>query len=264
MRKWLLISVMAAFGFAAAGPAMAEVNIDVTIDKLKIKRVIELIVKIKLVRLVAIVFIEPDKFAESEALFNQVNKHNEACENCAEKTSEILNSVNFNTGITTVNQATGNMNNQGNIISVAVDAFVEETNGNGTIVLSKGFAESQAAGEQVMKHNLINTINILFRDAVIDHSINDNIGLTQVNQSVANMMNQANAISIAVSLVPGVALSEADLGQVNKHNDVFETDVIKNVLLDHSINRNLGVTQVNQAGGNNGNQANVVSVAAAI
>ena len=43
-----------------------------------------------------------------------------------------------------------------------------------------------------------------------------------------------------------------------------ESDVIKNVLVTNSINRNTGVTQVNQAGGNNGNQANVVSVAAAI
>ncbi len=255
MRKWLLFSVMAAFGLTAA-PAMAEVNILVLIDKNKDILILEDIIKDKNINLTVLVDIDVEKFAESLALFNQENKHNHACENCAEKTDEILNSINHNLGITTVNQAAGNMNNQGNVISVAVDAAV-------FVPGDDGFAESQASGDQVMKHNDINTINILFRDALIDHSVNHNTGLTLVNQSVGNMMNQANAVSIAVSLLPGVALSEADLGQVNKHNDVVESDVIKNVLVDHSINHNIGVTQVNQAAGNNGNQANVFSIAAA-
>ena len=297
MRKLLLATAVAVFGLGF-GSANATVNIDVEIDKLKVKRVFELVLKLKLVHLQAFVFIQPEKFAESDALFNQVNGNNQACGNCAEKKDEIISSISHNTGITTVNQAAGNMNNQGNVISVAVDAFVPtpdptpETPGGG----STGFAESMAGGEQVngahgfggnnndladfirnflnlppalgspgnTAGNIVDTINILFRTALLDHSVNHNVGLTLVNQAAGNMNNQANAISLAIALVPGVALSESDLGQFNSSNSVTEREVIKNVTADHSINHNIGVTQVNSAAGNMANQANVLSVAAAI
>lgn len=298
MRKLILATAVAVFGLGF-GSANATVNIDVEIDKLKVKRVFELVLKLKLVHLQAFVFIQPEKFAESDALFNQVNGNNVACGNCAEKSDKIIDSVNGNIGITTVNQAAGNMNNQGNVISVAVDAFVPSSPGdpgNPSTSVGVGFAESAAGGEQVngahgfggnnndladfirnflnlppalgspgnTAGNIVDTINILFRTALLDRSVNDNVGLTLVNQAVGNMNNQANAISLAIALVPGVALSESDLGQFNSGNDVTEREIIKNVTTDHSIRRNIGVTQVNQAGGNMANQANVLSVAAAI
>ena len=67
-----------------------------------------------------------------------------------------------------------------------------------------------------------------------------------------------------MSLLPGVALSEADLGQFTTNNNVLENDVKKTADIISSVNMNTGVTQLNLSGGNNGNQANVVSVAAAI
>ena len=76
--------------------------------------------------------------------------------------------------------------------------------------------------------NLVDTVNLLFRDAVIENSINDNTGIVNVNQAPGSMNNQANLVSVAVSLVSpgegGVALSEADLGQVNVGNQVYESD----------------------------------------
>lgn len=256
MRKLLLAAALAVFGLGF-GSANAEVIINVTVDKEKDILIDEKIVIDKDIFLDVFVTISPEKFAESDANFNQENKHNFACGNCAEKKAILGHSVSHNTGLTTVNQAAGNMANQGNVISVAVDVFIPGTG-------DTGFAESQTAGDQVMKHNDVDSINIEFREATLDHSVNHNLGLTQVNQAVGNMANQANAISLALSMVPGVALSEADLGQVNKHNDVIEKEVVKNVVSDHSINHNTGITQVNQTGGNNANQANVVSFAAAI
>jgi len=257
MRK-LLVGTAAALALSVT-PALAdfETNADIRVDK--DKRVVELIAKIKVVALVVVVADEPEKFAESMALFDQDNRNNEACENCAEKKDNIINSVTFNEGITSVNQAGGNMNNQGTVISVAYDG---PTDDSGPIPFS-GFAESQASGEQVNYQNEIDSIQILFRDSVITDSVNDNTGLTYVNQATGNMGNQANALSVAVSLAPGIALSEADLGQLNAENDVFEFDIIKDARVLRSVNRNDGVTGVNQSSGNMANQANVVSIATA-
>ena len=262
MRK-LLVGAVSALALSVT-PALAdfETNADIRVDK--DKRVVELIAKIKVVALVVVVADEPEKFAESMALFDQDNRNNEACENCAEKKDNITNSVTFNEGITSVNQAGGNMNNQGTVISVAFDADGENgDNGNGEPSPFSGFAESQASGEQVNYQNTIDSIQILFRDSVITDSVNDNTGLTYVNQATGNMANQANALSVAVSLAPGIALSEADLGQLNAENDVFEFDIIKDSRILRSVNRNDGVTGVNQSSGNMANQANVVSIATA-
>jgi hypothetical protein len=87
------------------------------------------------------------------------------------------------------------------------------------------------------------------------------------------MNNQANALSLAVSLESGgVALAEADLGQINVFNTVHESDsdpatppligVHKSANISSSVNYNIGVVGVNQAAGNMANQGNVVSIAA--
>jgi hypothetical protein len=117
-------------------------------------------------------------------------------------------------------------------------------------------------------------VNIIFRDALIDTSINDNLGIVHVNQATGNMNNQGNALAIGVSLVgDGVALAEADLGQVNCNNTVFESDsevstepgfgINKTATITDSVINNQGVVGVNQTAGNMANQANVVAIAAA-
>jgi hypothetical protein len=87
-------------------------------------------------------------------------------------------------------------------------------------------------------------------------------------------------ISVAVSLVGpgegGVALSEADLGQVNRLNQARESDSVASSTIDPlfginktatirgSITGNTGIVGVNQASGNMANQANGVSAAALV
>lgn len=251
MRKSLLMGAAMAVALAAnTARADVFVSADVTLDK--DIHVVEFVGKLKLVGLLAIIVNIPDKAAESEALFNQRNSRNKACENCAEKIDSITASVNNNTGITTVNQASGNMNNQG----VAI-AFAFAPNGR------SGFADSIAAGTQIMTRNIVDTINIPFRDANITRSINNNTGITAVNQAAGNINNQATAISIAFAGGNGVALSEALLGQVNTGNSVIESNVVKSTSITASINGNTGIVGVNQAAGNMANQSNVVSISAA-
>lgn len=262
MRKLVLAAAVAAFALGTS-PASADVFVNAQIDKDKDKRVVELIAKVKLVAILVVVLAQPDKFAESEALFNQRNADNEACENCAEKRDKIIGSINRNTGLVSVNQAAGNMNNQGTAIAFSFDADspappTDPGNGNG----KTGFAEAQASGTQYNQNNMVDSVNILFRDALIRDSINGNTGLVYVNQAAGNLNNQANALSVAVSLAAGVALSEADLGQFNTGNTVIEHDVFKTAVINNSVNRNTGIVGVNQTSGNMANQTNMVSIAA--
>jgi hypothetical protein len=72
----------------------------------------------------------------------------------------------------------------------------------------------------------------------------------------------------------GVAIAEADLGQFNTLNHVGESNTVnasgaigtvgihKNATVTGSLNGDIGIFGVNQTVGNNGNQANIVSIAA--
>ena len=59
-------------------------------------------------------------------------------------------------------------------------------------------------------------------------------------------------------------LAESDLGQVKSGNLVSEFHATKTAQIENSVNGNVGVVGVNQAVGNNSNQANVVSIAATL
>ena len=197
---------------------------------------------------------------------NQETYYNKACENCAEKESIIDGSLNGNEGIVSVNQATGNMNHQGTAIAFS---FVAGPAGNGDDDDPvTGFADSVVAGPgQLNAANYVDSQFIAFRNSTISDSGNNSSGLLYVNQSSGNMNNQANVLSAAVSMAEdqagGIAMSEADLDQINVDNYVFERVVNKNSTITGSFNANSGVIGVNQASGNMANQANIVSLSVA-
>lgn len=274
MRK-LLLGTAAALALSA-GPVWADVMTHADIDKERDKLVFELVVKIKLAAVIVLVQDRPEKFAESEVVVNQRNQDNSACENCSEKEDLLRNSGSDNSGITSINQSAGSMNNQGTAIAFSIDV------GGGVPDLppgeGSGFAEAVAQAEQINFANDVDTINILFRNAIIDTSGNDNTGVLYVNQAAGNINNQTNALSVAVSLVPGIALADSYLGQYNTGNTVDEVNdatdgpgfVNKLAAIGGtgdgvgSFNRNMGILGVNQTAGNMANQANVVSLATAI
>lgn len=273
MRKKILLGSAAAFALVfAASHASADVTVTATIDKTKDISVNEFISIDKVVTIDVIVDITAAKAAEVDSLINQANHGNTACENCAEKLDEIIDSINGNSGIATANQSSGNNNNQGSVLTAAVDNFSPPpqtpTPGQG------GFAEAQAAVDQrngvvegperVADANIVDSTNILFRTGQIIDSIGDNLGLVMVNQAPGQMNNQANNVAIAISLAAGgVALSEADLGQETSNNETRESVTAKNAEISGSVSGNTGITLVNQAVGNMANQANVLSLSAA-
>lgn len=294
MRKLILGAAVAVFGLGF-GSANADVSVLATIDKDKDIGLLsdfrrthdgpgpnsftEHVIKNKTIDIDLTVTVVPDKAAESLALINQVIEDNDACSNCAEKRDQIIGSISSNSGIVDVNQASGNMNNQGNAISVAVDFLRVPGDGNGQGGGGQGFAEAQSAVDQRNGDassrrtfsNTVDAIDLFFRDALIDNSIFGNTGIVIVNQAAGNMANQANSLSFAVSFAEegGVALSEADLGQENGHNQVLESGdgmnvpigINKSATITGSIVNNSGVVAANQSSGNMANQANNLSLA---
>jgi len=262
MKKLLIMTLSLLFCVGLSLPAAADVFVLAEIDKDKDIFVQENVLIDKDIDITVTVDEVADKAAEAAAIGNQTNENNEACENCAEKRAVIRDSLIENLGIINTNQATGNMNNQGNLVSVAVDA--EEPNDNGPDPNGSGFSNAQASVQQKNTLNTIDSINIIFRDALIQDSINGNEGIVGANQSSGNINNQMNATAISACLNGAVALSEADLGQSTTENTVTENNVVKISLISGSVLNNRGVVFVNQTSGILGNQSNVLSLAVAL
>ncbi|HWA46345.1 MAG TPA: hypothetical protein VHA10_24215 [Hypericibacter adhaerens] len=99
------------------------------------------------------------------------------------KSTLIDGSINTNTGVINVNQNAGNMNNQNNGVALAV--------GLGALV-----ALSEGALGQTNAGNFVSEVETVKTDTISD-SINGNTGIVNVNQSVGNMNNQGNVVSLA-------------------------------------------------------------------
>lgn len=195
------------------------------------------------------------------------------------RSDSIADSAIGNSGMTVVNQTSGNSNNQGSSSSVAAT-----TEPNGQI-----FSEAQAAvgqvngaviaednedgeGEDILALFALSgyidqalTENATSRTATISNSVRDNDGLTHINQATGNANNQGNATALAMGIgAGGVLLNDAVLGQANLALSITEFAVERSVIVVSSIVANTGVVGVNQAGGNFANQANVVANGIAI
>jgi hypothetical protein len=114
---------------------------------------------------------------------------------------------------------------------------------------------------------------LLFKDALIEDSINDNSGIVGVNQDVGNMVNQANVVALAVTnSESALTHAQAETDQVNTLNfsvhredtafDINDPEANPNLTatITGSINGNAGVVGVNQNAGNMNNQANLVAL----
>ena len=289
-------SALALALFAASQSASADVNVTATIDKTKDITITERITITKTVDiLVEAVNLQYGAAAEADAIVNQENTDNtvthtrkqlsegvepaEANNFGIDLAATIDGSVNNNTGIVDVNQDVGNMANQGNQVALAV-AFPEAglAAGEPSVLVN-----SQSEAEQINQNNRVQhledpsvqpggLVDGVHHSASISNSITGNVGIVNVNQNAGNNNNQANSEALAVAIdLAGVALSEAALGQVNGVSDaingetgeanfVHEAGVVKSASITGSINNNVGVGGVNQAVGNNGNQANIFSL----
>lgn len=272
MRKHLLASaalLLGAVAFSAPAAADVFVRADVTFDKDVV--VVENLRIFKNVTILVDANFTGNSAAESVTVINQANNDNVITFTSgdlgerlfADLLATINASINANVGITQVNQDVGNANNQANSVSAAVS------------VTQAFFAESMIEVEQYTINNSVTTdgtatfvLGLPFahanKAALIFGSINDNVGITQVNQSAGNANNQLNAVDIGIGAGSAVALSEAALGQTNTGNHTDEVATVRTSQMVDSVNGNAGITSVNQTSGNMNNQATVISIAGAI
>lgn len=255
--KKLSLLLIVAFVLLLMGVANADVDVYADIDKTKTVTVTEDVDIVKDVDINVDSKIVVKGAAESDSVLNQKNVHNsvgadERQGDMANYRSAVISgSVNENKGIVQVNQDTGNMNNQANLTSIAV-----------VLGGADNLANAQADTEQVNAGNNVLAVGngTLSKGDLILNSINGNSGIVGVNQSVGNMNNQANQVSIAVADNSLVALSETDLGQTVIGSKVQEYGTTKIDAICGSIIGNKGIVGVNQSAGNLNNQSNIVSI----
>lgn len=256
MKKLMKPALALMMVMAFTVPAAADVFVFADIVKEKEIFILEEIEILKAVDVLVAVDLETDTAAEAKALVNQLNEANEFLSGdtvdllTTEFIGSIRDSVNDNTGITQVNQAAGDLNNQGNVVAVAaVDGEF-------------AFADAQAAAQQTNVDLTLDDLLAVHKDRIED-SINGNSGIVGVNQAAGALNNQTNAVAVSAGLEGmNVAMAESDLGQFNTNNVAFEFAAVKNDVIVGSINGNTGVVGVNQSAGSLNNQANIVSIAA--
>ncbi len=265
-------------GVLFAGSAFADVTVTATISKDKNIFVTEtiFIAKTITVDVSTPAGLAVDGAAEAMAIVNVVNSGNFSgpivegpIDHNNDPRASIGRSVNNNLGIVGVNQDVGSNNNQGNVVALAYTD------------IERGFANSQAEGDQVNSNNVVQvrprgfpgcsagcgnpTQNVNWTTIVrIVASINDNTGVVGVNQSGGDNNNQNNLVALAVGVDPIFALAEGALGQENTGNTVFARNTLKKGLIEDSVNGNLGLISLNQSGGHMNNQMNAVSVSTAV
>ncbi len=278
MKKFIVFLGVLTLVMASSLPARADddhdddsgVKVEVDIRKDKDVDVTETVNITKNVDIDVRVNRDLDKGAEADASLNQKNEENSGCENCAEKLDKITdNAFKGDSGLINVNQSVGNMNNQGNVLSVAIDVIEEDPPQDPPTPGSGALTHSQAAVVQEAEENAVDMQNIIFRDDLINgQAFQWAAGVINVNQAAGNMNNQGNTEAIALGFEAAVALADVDLGQRNKENSVDEygeygvnkSDIITNQAFENVA----GVVGVNQAAGNINNQANSLSLSAVL
>ena len=157
-----------------------------------------------------------------------------------------------NTGVVMWNQDVGNNVNQANVLTAAVvqnAGFAEATNGNAQYI-----TDSRAV--------VVGFFPFGTRLSSIQGSVNDNAGVTMLNQNSGFASNQYNSATLAIGIQgAAVALADADLGQWNQRNTTIDLSTIRVSQIIGSINGNTGITAVNQNTGNFNNQAFMLSFA---
>jgi hypothetical protein len=259
----LAIAAVLAAGLAA--PALADVTVTVDVSKDKDIFVFETITITKDVTISVDIVLFLDGAAEAQALANIKNENNfvsySDLEIDTDFAASIVGAMVGNSGIVGVNQDAGYNVKQGNLVAVAL------------VDSGRAFANSQAEADQLNSgHTVIlggGPRTKSYSTLILDTWNFGTGGVHQLNQNAGNNNSQLNLVAVAAGLATAdeedvtVALSEAALGQETSNNLVVETGTYKTADITGSLNGNIGgVLQVNQASGNNANQANLVSVAA--
>lgn len=197
---------------------------------------------------------DADAVLSSDALGVQTLQSNDVTDIGTGHRVRIRASFNESSGVLTVNQNAGNVNNQANVLAAAF-----APGDVGALRLNDADVVQRLEGNSL-------TTNIDTLTAGIHDSFNDTSGVTGVNQVAGNLNNQANVVALTFGGDAGPAgklLSEAILAQIgdetsNEFDEQKDTET--NATITDSFNNYSGVAQVNQVAGNLNQSANVLGV----
>lgn len=152
-------------------------------------------------------------------------------------------------GVISVNQAPGNIVNQGNAIAVS---YVDGTG---------AFLGSEAVGHKSITKNVLDAVGAHRSNMIDENAFTGASGIIGVNQSSGHMNNQNNIVSLSIGEAPMAALSDSALGMVSGNNNIIETGVSKTDIIAGSAFKGVkGIISINQSSGSMNSQVNIISI----
>lgn len=206
-----------------------------------------------------VVFVfESDGSAQATALVNQVTVGNSVETGNQARSVSFVDGGNNNRGLFAINQDAGNLNQQANIVAIAIDK--PDNDGNSVVLTSIDV-------EQVLRDNTVIDGGGA-ESLAISNAFNGSYGIAQINQSTGALNQQVNittvALGSAIDIAPLVVMSDAALGGVGglDDNELIEADEIgpRTVSIENSLQGFEGVFQGHQTVGNLNRVTNAVSV----
>lgn len=132
------------------------------------------------------------------------------------------------------------------------------------MVVAAGVAAADAVASQAAVGNQVDD-RVAARQALIEGSLRDNVGVVNVNQDAGNLNSQANLHALALVASPALhgvlALAEAWVGGEQRDNVAVAVGAVREDLLRESGDRSRGLLGLNQSAGSLNRQANVFVVA---
>ncbi len=167
-------------------------------------------------------------------------------------TDLISGSVFGNTGILTVNQASGDVNNQANVYAIALveaDSLLQKVSIARSARLT-GNTLTTGGGSQENR---------------IENSFGGSNGIIGVNQSAGNLNQQANVMVVGIGLVHDtdlMAVGDTDLGAVSADNNLIKDgpETAHSDVITGSFTGFRGVAQVSQTSGDLNSVGNVLGI----
>jgi hypothetical protein len=199
------------------------------------------------------------------------------------RSSTIGDSLTGLSGIASLNQDSGSMSNQGFIAAfgepgeagtgtvrladseVPLDTrnFGKSVSPAGNGLVAVGDLDGDLVGLDAVETELVamTLTGTGPATAAITGSVEDATGVVSVNNNAGILNNQMIALGVAVGFAPGKAVAHADLAQENASNSDLGSHDPRMASIQGSINDSQGILLVNNAAGQLGNQATVISFA---
>lgn len=171
--------------------------------------------------------------------------------------NEIIASGNANNGLVLINQNSGSVNNQANVVTLALAKF------DGASV-----ADLSAYTAHKITGNELTTIGGSRTNIIVD-SFNNTTGVVAVNQSAGNLNSQTNVIKIGFGSSAlgsnATSMTDSALGAVVSDNkDTRVGTTTKSDSIAGSFNGFSGVATVTQSSGDGNAISNVTSIGISI